>query len=97
MYGASDHSNVQKERMYEDLYHKVMQDKDSTKPKHRLAPDKNSTFELISKIVTNGQTEGFIRSIDYFGKMVTDLESSNNPDFSSVVPRLNIKKVKISK
>jgi hypothetical protein len=45
MYGVSDQSNIHKERMYEDLYHKVMQDKDSTKPKHRLVPDKNSTFE----------------------------------------------------
>ena len=59
--------------------------------------DENSGFELVSKIVTNGQTEGFIRSTDYFGRMVTELESSDNPDFSSVVPRLNFKKVKISK
>lgn len=59
--------------------------------------DENSAFELVSKIVTNGQTEGFIRSTDYFGRMVTELESSGNPDFSSVVPRLNFKKVKISK
>ena len=59
--------------------------------------DENSAFELVSKIVTNGQTEGFIRSTDYFGRMVTELESSDNPDFSSVVPRLNFKKVKISK
>lgn len=59
--------------------------------------DENSDFELISKIVTNGQTEGFIRSTDYFGRMVTELESSDNPDFSSIVPRLNFKKVKISK
>ena len=30
--------------MYEDLYHKVMQD-DSVKPKHRLAPDRASNFD----------------------------------------------------
>jgi len=59
--------------------------------------EENTNFELISKIVTNGKTEGFIRSTDYFGRMVTELESSNNPDFSSIVPRLNFKKVKISK
>lgn len=31
--------------MYEDLYHKVMQDKEAMKPKHRLGEDKASTFE----------------------------------------------------
>lgn len=44
MYVASDNSNMQKEKMYEDLYHKVMQD-DSVKPKHRLAPDRASNFD----------------------------------------------------
>ena len=45
MYGLSDHSNLQKERMYEDLYHKVV----DTKPTHRLAVDKNSTFETYKE------------------------------------------------
>ena len=45
MYGLSDHSNLQKERMYEDLYHKVV----DTKPTHRLAVDKNRTFETYKE------------------------------------------------
>jgi hypothetical protein len=45
MYGMSDNSQHQKERMYEDLYHKVV----DTKPSHRLAVDKNSTFETYKE------------------------------------------------
>ena len=41
--------------------------------------------------------EGMISSTDYFGRMVTDLESNKNPDFSSLVPQLECKKITIKK
>ena len=56
----------------------------------------NGNFELVSKFKTDGEIEGFLTSTDYFGKMVSDLESSNNPDFSSAVPALKYKKIKIN-
>tara|TARA_B100000941_G_scaffold146443_1_gene103893 strand:+ start:996 stop:3560 length:2565 start_codon:yes stop_codon:yes gene_type:complete len=56
----------------------------------------NGNFELNTKFKLDGKIEGFLTSTDYFGRMVTELESSNNPDFSSAVPLLNYKKVKIS-
>ena len=56
----------------------------------------NGNFELVSKFKTDGEIEGFLTSTDYFGKMVSDLESSNNPDFSSAVPALKYKKIIIN-
>tara|TARA_B100000745_G_scaffold297276_1_gene243970 strand:+ start:30 stop:2033 length:2004 start_codon:yes stop_codon:yes gene_type:complete len=50
-----------------------------------------------SSVVLNGTVQGMISKIDYFATMVTELEASENPDFSSMVPLLNCKKVKIYK
>jgi hypothetical protein len=50
-----------------------------------------------SSVVLNGTVQGLISNIDYFGNMVTELEASGNPDFSSMVPLLKCKKVKIYK
>jgi hypothetical protein len=50
-----------------------------------------------SNVVLNGTIQGLISKIDYFGDMVTELEASENPDFSSMVPLLKCKKVKIYK
>ena len=50
-----------------------------------------------SSIVLNGTVQGMISKIDYFANMVTELEASENPDFSSMVPLLKCKKVKIYK
>ena len=59
--------------------------------------DENGREVITSKIMTDGEIEGIITSTDYFGKMITDLESSDNPDFSSVVPQLECKKIIIKK
>ena len=50
-----------------------------------------------SSVVLNGTVQGLISKIDYFGNMVTELEAAENPDFSSMVPLLKCKKVKIYK
>jgi len=68
--------------------------KDSTKI---TLEDENGNTIISSEIITDGEIEGMITSTDYFGRMVTDLESSNNPDFSSIVPQLECKKIKIIK
>ena len=39
-----------------------------------------------SSVVLNGTVQGLISKIDYFGKMVTELEAAEIPDFSSMVP-----------
>ena len=59
--------------------------------------DENGREVITSEIMTDGEIEGIITSTDYFGRMVTDLESSDNPDFSSVVPQLECKKIIIKK
>ena len=50
-----------------------------------------------TNVILNGTVQGLISKIDYFGNMVTELEAAENPDFSSMVPLLKCKKVKIYK
>ncbi len=59
--------------------------------------DENGNIIISSEFLADGEIEGMITSTDYFGRMVTDLESSKNPDFSSIVPQLECKKIKIKK
>ena len=59
--------------------------------------DENGNEIITSEFIADGEIEGIITSTDYFGRMVTDLESSNNPDFSSSVPILECKKITIKK
>lgn len=59
--------------------------------------DENGNKIISSEFLIDGEIEGIITSTDYFGRMVTDLESSKNPDFSSIVPQLECKKIIIKK
>ncbi|MQG20014.1 MAG: 2Fe-2S iron-sulfur cluster binding domain-containing protein [SAR202 cluster bacterium] len=57
----------------------------------------NGQVIINTEVVLDGDVEGVISSTDYFGRMVTDLESNKNPDFSSLVPQLECKKITIKK
>jgi len=59
--------------------------------------DENGNDLITSEFIADGEVEGIVTSTDYFGRMVTDLESSNIPDFSSLVPQLECKKIIIKK
>ena len=59
--------------------------------------DENGQVIINTEVVLDGDVEGMISSTDYFGRMVTDLESNKNPDFSSLVPQLECKKITIKK
>ena len=59
--------------------------------------DEKGKVIINTEVVFDGEVEGVVSSTDYFGRMVTDLESNKNPDFSSLVPQLECKKITIKK